>query len=674
MAGPESIRNIGIVAHINAGKTTLTERILYDTGKQRFMGEVDEGTATMDYLSEEQRRGISIAAAVTSVVWRDLRFNLIDTPGHIDFTAEVERSLRVLDAVVVVVDGVRGVESQTEAVWKQAARRGVPRLVFVNKLDRPTADFSKCLASLEQRLRCRPVPVVVPVLQDSEFCGLLDVLTGEQKAWRPGGQPVPTVEEARARAYEACAELDDAIMEAFVLERETDPARVRRALREGTMTGRIIPVLAGSALHNRGVDWLLDAIGHYLPSPADLPPVVSLEPGDGAPATRRPRTDEPMCGLVFRVFREDGALFLAVRLYSGQVRAGARVIARNLGAELAVVRVWRMHAEHREPLLSLGPGEIAVLEVQAVGVDGAGAPPTPPSIASGETLHAPGHPFRLEPLEFPEPVLSAAIEPRAADHRDAVEQAAAELAGEDPTLRVFRDLDTGALTVVGMGELHLEVFGSRLRERVGDRFRLGAPTVAVRETVRGPGEAQGAWHARGVRAEVTVRLEPAPGTGPAVVEDEGRGNVGGSARRDLLDALSARAASGLSHPWPAHDVRIRLVEAGGDGAPAEVEAALLMALGVAVRRAMVEAGSALLEPEMSFEVACPHDSLSAVLADLRGKAADIGQVTAHADASVVVGRVALEPMLGYSTRLRSLTRGLGTFQLSPAGFVLRGGA
>ena len=703
---PSDVRNIGIVAHINAGKTTLSERILFDTGKQRFMGEVDEGTATMDWMPEEQRRGISITAAVTTVEWRGRRMHLIDTPGHVDFTAEVERCLRVLDGVVVLLDGVRGVESQTETIWRQAGARGVPRLVFVNKMDRAAADFAGSLRALGQRLQCPALPIVLPLRRDGDLVGLIDAVAGELRPFAADAGPradgaaeLPMdVEAARMAVVEACAELDEELLADFVEGRPISTERLQSSLRRAVLGGQVVPVLCGSALRNQGVDLLLDAVALYLPAPSDLPPVRGVGEGIGGHEQLRSASPAaPFSGLVFKSQRLGSDVLHLVRVYSGLLGRGDRVGTTAAAGSLRVLRVWRLHAAFREQVEAAGPGDVVGIETDA-------------PVATGDSLYAERAPIRLEPARFPHPVLAARLEPQSAADLPAIEQAARELVLEDPTLRLDLDADTGVLTVTGMGELHLEVFGTLLAQATGQRVRLGKPRVAHRETVTGVGRGVGEWRvpdAAGERwARVEVEVAPAPGAGDAVVTDGdgGAADSGGSEpgaepsagttstsnggpgrmprppripsdlRRSLIEELAAQARHGLHHPHPARDLTVRLLGVEGTAASEMDQMLFFEALRVAVRRAMAQAGPQILEPVLWFEVACPSDAVSAVLADLRSRGATVTLVdSAHVDggqgAARIQGRVALAPMLGYATRLRSITRGLGSVTLLPHGFA-----
>ncbi len=652
----ERIRNLGIVAHINAGKTTLSERILYATGRQRFLGDVDAGTATMDFLAEERQRGISINAAVTSVLWKGYRLNLIDTPGHVDFTAEVERCLRVLDGVIVVLDGVKGVESQTETVWRRADARGTPRLVFVNKLDREAASFEASAASLRARLGCRPVPVVRPLRRDGALVGLVDVVGGRVVPFAAGVELDPAQLAAlRAEVIEVCADGDEEVMAAFVEERPIEATRLHAALRRATLAKRIVPVLAGAALPSRGVDLLLDAACRYLPSPLDVGPVRSCDGQAGDESDRRdPSVDAPVCALVFKSRQDRAGGVHFARLYSGTLRPGDELESSGGGGAFRVGEVLAIHAEHEEPLAQAGPGDVVAL-----------ACPAP--LRTGDTLFAPGWPMRLEPMQFPRPVLTAVIEPRSSADAAAVEFAARALAVDDPTLTVERDADSGNLLVSGMGELHLEVFQSQLTRAVGDRARFGRPTVALLETVARLARATAECRAADGTARAIATVEIGPATGPARIECWVEDSPEAAALREDLEA---RLRSGLSAPYPATNLVLRLLAIDCDARAEQAVVLCLESLTVACRKATASAQPRLLEPLMRFELRCPPETLSGVLADLRSRGADLEAVEAG-DGGLVRGTVRLDQILGYATRLRSLTRGLGTMTAGPCGFVER---
>ena len=650
--GLTRLRNIGIVAHINAGKTTLTERFLYRAGKQRFMGEVDEGTATMDFMPEEQERGISISAAMANFDWRGFHLNLIDTPGHVDFTAEVERSLRVLDGVIVVLDGVAGVESQTEILWQQVRMHGVPALVFINKLDRGTSDFEASLISLTERLGCAALPLVLPHKVDGEVVGLIDLVegvsigeqAGDPEFWQPSRQAV----------IEACADYDDSIMSDFVEGVAVEPSRLHRALRRATLAGPVVPVLAGSALLNRGVDWLLTAVCRYLPSPVDRP-VVDVER-----VTIPVDESAPFCGLVFKLQFEGEAdteeCLYFVRVYSGTLRVSESVQGSRRDAPVRVESIWRVHAAHREEIEEVSAGDVAAIRADA-------------DLVTGETLFASGRDVSLEPVSFPTPVLSTRVEAINAADVGVIAAAARRLCREDPTLVLGEDEETGAVLVSGMGELHLSVFGERLAVAVGREIRLNPPKVLMHETLERTVTASGeCWrHLEGeqLSARIDLRAEPRPGLGPAVVGDV---EVGDAALAKMLRRLlRIQLRAGLSGPTPAHDLVVSVTGAQGDLRGPRGEAVCGEALAIACRKLAGAAGSVLLEPYVDCSVACPAETLSWALADLRSRGARIAQVESGEGRATIRGELRLSAVLGYTTELRSLTHGLGSVQLRPVG-------
>ncbi len=644
----ERLRNIGIVAHINAGKTTLTERFLFRAGKQAYMGDVGEGTATMDFMPEEQERGISISAAVSNIDWRGFHLNLIDTPGHVDFTAEVERSLLVLDGAVVVVDGVAGVESQTEIVWRQVQQRSVPSIVFINKLDRPTADFEASLISVSERLDCCAVPLVLPCHQNGELVGLIDLVEDrvigsakvEPETWQPSRQAV----------VEACADFDQSILEDFVEGRGVEPDRLHRALRKAVLANQVVPVLAGSALLNRGVDWLMTAICRYLPSPLNRE--IETVTGVRIPVTE----DAPFCGLVFKVQFEDGLYVNFLRAYSGTLKVGAMVGSSRHPAEVRVESIRRLHAADFEELDEVGAGDVVAIV-------------TDTGLMTGETLFAPGAPVALESVRFPDPVLTARIEVSRAEHFEAMEEASRRLTREDPTLLLVQDEDSGGLLVSGMGELHLAVFGQRLRAELGQEVRLSTPSVLTRQTVAVAGEARGEcrrhFDGEQISAEISLRVEPFPGTGPATV---GRIEVESEALGDMLRMLlKSQLRAGLLGSVPAYDLCVEVVSAREGGLQSGEEAVYGEAVAIGCRKLGLAAGVVTLEPYVDCEVYCPADTLSAALSDLRARGAVVGFVNTVDGRGEVRAEIRLASILGYATALRSLTRGLGTLHLHPSG-------
>ncbi|MCR9248050.1 MAG: GTP-binding protein [bacterium] len=662
----DRLRTFGIVAHIDAGKTTLTERILYDSGAQSWVGSVDEGTSAMDWMPLERSRGISITAAATRVTWNGKMLQVVDTPGHVDFVAEVERCLHVLDGVVVIVDGVRSVQSQTETVWRQAEARALPALVFVNKLDRVGADFPAVLADLAERFECSPAAVVVPLLdRDGAFAGLGHAVTGAVQWFE--GEPEPELLPelrrqlvvANDRLVEIAADLDEDVMALVVAGEAVPREQLVAVLRRGAVTRQFVPVLAGAALWNRGVDWLLDAVVDLLPSPSDVEPrgIWSVErAGDpGAPA----------CGLVFKV-QHDTETWNFVRLVRGRLVPGEACVCVRTGAELTIPELWLMHGDRHRAAALVGPGEIVVV-------------PGDLGLRTGDTVAAVGNALALPVPRFPTPVLSVAFEPEHGDHGPELLAALRDLAGDDPTLRV--DLRHGEVAVRGMGELNLEIVAEVVRSRVDFAFELGRPRVARRETVSKSGAAALEARAlvlgeqRGVRCE--VRIGPRA-DGVAVGEDGyppslAESQVDGPVAEYALAALRARIASGLQ-VGPLVGVTIELVAAGveGGGAAAGVEAYEALAAEAADRAlaaAAEQAGHVELEPWVQFEVTCPEEGGAAVLADLGSRGADVSSVVSGRLGARVVGRAPLAAMLGYVTRLRSITKGRGQAWLRPAGFA-----
>ncbi len=644
------LRNLGIVAHINAGKTTLTERILFDTGKQRFMGDVESGTATMDWMAEEQDRGISIQAAVTSVGWRGHLLNLIDTPGHVDFTVEVERCLQVLDGVAVVVDSIRAVESQTETVWRHVEARGIPRLVFVNKMDRAGADFDRCLAAVGERLRCRPLPITRPIVAGGQLVGLLDVIGATTELWGDAADAEIDSVAARSELVEVCADYDDGIMAAFLEGEAVTAAQLHAVVRAETQRGTIVPVLAGSALENRGVAALLDAVCRYLPSPVDR--LATPELRSDVWASVSDHSDQPFAGLVFKVQADGDERLAFLRVFRGRLAVGD-LVETGEGEPVRVTGLWLMHAVRRDDVAEVGPGQIAALPVTAV-------------VQTGETLRAQGSTLALPRRQFSAPVLTVTLEPRAAAGGAEVARCAEALVTEDPTLRLRRDPVTDVLLVSGMGELHLEVFASRLNRELPEQARFGKPQVQRREGVAGSAAGRAVCTRvvgdREISAWASVAVRPSP--------DRSRNEVvwrvdqaAESLERELIPALQALAETGISGLAPAAGICIAITEVGRSHEDGMSTTLLCEAGELACRRAVESAGRIDLEPWMRFSVDCPPDTLSHVLADLRSRAAEISAILPAVDTATVRGRVSLAAVIGYATPLRSMTRGKGWAEL-----------
>ncbi|HZU05184.1 MAG TPA: elongation factor G [Chloroflexota bacterium] len=660
------MRNIGIIAHIDAGKTTTTERILYYTGKTYKIGEVHEGTAVMDWMEQERERGITITAAATTCFWRDHQINIIDTPGHVDFTVEVERSLRVLDGGVVVFDGVAGVEPQSETVWRQADKYGVPRICFVNKLDRTGADFWRTIEMIRDRLGAQPVPVQVPLGREAAFRGVIDLL--EEVAWEfsdlpdvpPSRLPVPeeereTVARHREALIERVVEQDERLMERYLEGEALSPAELRQALRRATIAGQLVPVLCGSALRNKGIQLLLDAIVDYLPSPLDIPPVVGFDLQTGEPRVRNASPEEPLAALAFKIVADPHIGKLAyVRVYSGTLQAGTYIYNATKRERERVGRLLRMHANKREEIKTVEAGDIAAI----VGLK---------STVTGDTLCDPEHPLVLEAIRFPEPVISVAIEPRSKADQDKLSLALQRLSEEDPTFKVRTDPETGQTLISGMGELHLEVIVDRMMREYRVDAHVGRPQVAYRETITQPARAEGRYvrqtGGRGQYGHVWLEVEPLPrGSGFEFVDRI----VGGVVPKEFIPAVEAGVREALEvgplAGYPVVDVRVALV----DGSYHEVdssEMAFKIAGSLALKNALSKAGPELLEPIMKVEVVTPEEFLGDVIGDLTSRRGHIEGLELRANAQVVRARVPLAEMFGYATDLRSATQGRATYTM-----------
>ncbi len=664
------LRNFGICAHIDAGKTTVSERILFYTGKEHAMGEVHEGSAKMDYLPEEQERGITITAAATTIGWRDHVLNLIDTPGHVDFTAEVERSLRVLDGAVVVFDAVSGVEAQSETVWRQADRYRVPRLCFINKMDRGGADFDAAVASIRQRLGASVAVVARPLGRGDSFEGVMDLVsrelvrfTGDQgRTVTRSALPDALVEEAelhRGELVEALADHDDALAERYLAGADIGPEELRAALRRATLATRLFPVLCGAALRNVGVQMLLDGVVDWLPSPLDVAEVQGQDPAD--PARQRPvRPDPsaPLCALVFKILTDAHGDLTFVRVYAGTLQQGQGLWNPRLAKHERAMRLLRMHANEREPVEQAGPGEIVAL----VG---------PRLSATGDTLCDKAQPLVLEPIRFPPPVISMAIEPRTNADRDRLHEALARLAREDPTFVTSQHEETGQTIISGMGELHLEVLKNRLVRDFGIEANVGAPRVSYRQTVRGRAEATHRFErlvaGKPQQAEVRLAVEALPGGGGLeVLSSVPAGALEARYVAAALEGARFAVQGGLGFPM----VDLRVTLAGGRAHETESsEMAFQAAAGEAFRQAAEQAGLVLLEPVMRFEVSTPNDFVGPVTADLVRRGALLEGDDLRGDLRLIRGSVPLARMFGYSTAVRSLTQGRAGYSMEPAGYA-----
>ncbi len=664
----ERVRNIGIMAHIDAGKTTTTERILYYTGRTHKMGEVHEGAAVMDWMEQEQERGITITSAATTAFWREFRINIIDTPGHVDFTMEVERSLRVLDGAIAVFDSVAGVEPQSETVWRQADHYKVPRIAFMNKMDRMGADFFASVQSMVDRLGARPVPVHLPIGAEEHFRGVVDLIEMRSLTWEDelgekvdiGEIPAELVEQAQEyhhQLIDAVADHDDELMETYLEDEGAVTAEMlKRALRAATLDITVTPVLAGSAFKNKGVQPLLDAVIDYLPSPLDVPPIHGIDPRTDHDLSRRPSLDEPFSALAFKVMSDPfvGRLTYA-RVYSGQVKAGDRVLNVTTGKTERIGRILQMHANSREEREAIGAGEIAAM----VGLK---------NTSTGDTLAIETAPIRLESMEFPDPVISVAIEPKTKGDQDKLGAGLQRLTDEDPTFRVRTDDETGQTLISGMGELHLEIIVDRLMREFNVDANVGRPQVAYRETISKPvekidGKFVRQTGGRGQYGHVVINMEPAdPGDGYEFIDKV----VGGKVPREYISSvdlgIQEAMESGILAGYPVVDLRVELV----DGSYHDVdssEMAFKVAGSMAFKTAMQRAKPKLLEPVMAVEVVTPEEYLGDVMGDLNSRRGHIEHLEPRGNAQAIRARVPLATMFGYATDLRSTTQGRATFTM-----------
>jgi elongation factor G len=666
--GLDRVRNIGIMAHIDAGKTTTTERILYYTGRTHKMGEVHEGAATMDWMAQEQERGITITSAATTAFWRGHRINIIDTPGHVDFTVEVERSLRVLDGAVAVFDSVAGVQPQSETVWRQADKYKVPRIAFINKMDRTGANFFAAVQSMRDRLGANPVPVQIPIGQEDSFQGVVDLVEMQAIVYKDDlGQEFDTTdvpaelkeqaEEYHHQLIDTISHFDDEVLEAYIEdESSVTPEMIKRALRAGTLADEITPTLLGSAFKNKGVQPLLDAVIDYLPSPLDVPPMVGLDPKTGAEVQRTASLEEPFSALAFKVMSDPYVGKLTYfRVYSGKIKAGERVLNTITGKTERISRILQMHANHREERADIGAGEIAA---------GVGLKTT----TTGDTLAAENAPIILESMTFPEPVIQVAVEPKSKADQDKLGAGLQRLAEEDPTFHVTSDEETGQTLIGGMGELHLEIIVDRLKREFNVDANVGRPQVAYRETAGRPVEKIREKFVRqtggsGQYADVVINLRPvAPGEGYAFSDKI----VGGKIPKEYIPAVDAGIKeamdSGVLAGYPVVDVQIELV----DGSYHEVdssERAFKIAGSMAFKEALKRSKPKLLEPVMAVEVTTPEDYLGDVMGNLNSRRGRIESMSPVGNAQVIKASVPLSEMFGYATDLRSMTQGRADFHM-----------
>jgi elongation factor G len=665
----DRIRNIGIVAHIDAGKTTTSERFLFYTGRSHKLGEVHDGQAVMDFREDERDRGITISAAATTLTWGDFRINLIDTPGHVDFTAEVERALRVLDGAVVVFDGVEGVEPQSETVWHQADRYGVPRIGFINKMDRIGADFDGAVAAIRERLHARPIPVQMPDGAAETLAGIVDLIEMRYLAFDDAtlGQKVTAsavperlAAEAAARrgaTIEALAELHEPLADLFLAERPIGPEDLRAALRAVTVGGKAVPILCGAALRNLGVQPLLDAVCAYLPSPAEVGPARGVDPRDGSPVERQPTDAAPFAALVFKIQASEAADLFYLRVYSGTLEAGGRAWNPRTKERERLRRVLRMHADRGEPVEVVEAGDI----VAVAGLHRS---------VTGDTLCEEGRPVLLEPIRFPSTVVSIAIEPKTSADRDKLSELLPRLQREDPTLVASVDPDSGQALLSGMGELHLEVVLNRIARDFGIKLGSGKPRVSYRETAGGSGEGSATYQrlVAGEQLFARVRLALAPLADPGA-RPEARsalppGAIPPALVPAVLDSILNAANGGGLYGYPVTGVGATLLEAVFDEA-GQPEIALNSAASHAFREALKAAGAQVLEPYGRLEVRVPEDYLGSAMKTLQQRRAVVEETGYHHGDAIIRGVAPIGDMFGYLTALRSHTQGRGSFSLEP---------
>ncbi len=665
----DKTRNIGIMAHIDAGKTTTTERVLYYTGVNYKIGEVHDGAATMDWMEQEQERGITITSAATSCFWNEHRINIIDTPGHVDFTVEVERSLRVLDGAVAVFDGVAGVEPQTETVWRQADRYNVPRMCFINKMDRTGADFYFVLSTIRERLRCKTVVLQLPIGAESDFAGVVDLVEMNALVWQGEDlgaswdvvdipdKLVELAEQYRGEMIDVLSEFDENILEKFVGEEEITPEDLRTAIRAGTLSGDCVPILTGSAFKNKGVQPLLDAVVEFLPSPLDLPPVEGVHPRTGDTVERNADDAEPFAALAFKIMTDPHVGKLTYfRAYSGTLEKGSAVLNTRTGAKERIGRILEMHANDREDRDDVRTGDI---------VAGIGLKDT----RTGDTLCSPDHPVLLEQLEFPRPVIHVAVEPRSKADQDKMGKALGALAEEDPTFTVRSDEDTGQTIIGGMGELHLEVLVDRMLREFRVEANVGKPQVAYRETITRSVADHRYTHKKqtggsGQFAEIVASVEPwSEDDETYMFEDNIRG---GRIPKEYIPAVDAGIQSALTGGALAGFPMLGLKVSLNDGKSHDVdssEMAFKVAAQAWFREVVRKAGPVLLEPVMSVEVVTPEEYMGDVVGDLNSRRGRVGQMEARGGNQVVSAQVPLSEMFGYATDLRSRTQGRATYTM-----------
>ncbi len=670
----EHVRNIGIIAHIDAGKTTTTERFLYYAGLTHKIGEVHNGEAVMDFRADERERGITISAAATTFLWNEHQVNLIDTPGHVDFTAEVERSLRVLDGAVVIFSGVEGVEPQSETVWHQADRYHVPRLAFINKLDRVGADHERVIEEVARKLGARAAFINLPHGLEDRLDGVIDLLTmrflvfdqstrgRELEAREIPADFLETARAARETLIEKAAEAVDWLADMYLAEQPVSESDLRRAIREATVAGRLVPVLCGASLRDLGIRPILDAVCDFLPSPAERPPAAGHDPESGAPLERPLALDAPFAALVFKVVATPNTDVFWVRVYSGSLSSEDRCFNPRTGVRLRLRRLLRIHADRTEPVERAECGDIVAV-------------PALKDTVTGDTFCDPEHPIAFETIQFPQTVVSVAVEARTSADRDKLLEVVSRLTREDPTFTFHTDEETGQLILSGMGELHLEVLRNRMQREFNVAARFGRPRVSYRETVLGTGRGTGHFDKRvgdvQVSARATVEVAPRPRTpgerGVAPVETELAGPallLPPALQREAHEILLGGCSAGGGYGYPVVDVKARVLDVQL-GEPPDPMVPLLASVTMALRQAFTDARSVVLEPVMRLEVRVPEEFLGTVVKDLGARRAEIRETNLVGAFAVIRGFVPLAEMFGYSTQIRSLTQGRGSFSLEP---------
>jgi elongation factor G len=663
----DKVRNIGIMAHIDAGKTTVTERVLFFTGRTHRIGEVHDGAATMDFMEQERERGITITSAATAAQWRDHRVNIIDTPGHVDFTVEVERSLRVLDGAVAVFCGVAGVQPQSETVWRQANRYGVPRIAFINKMDRVGADFVKAITSMRTRLNAKPVPVQLPLGSEDQFRGVIDLVSMKQVLWEGEGATIKMVEsdvpadmleqaeEWRHTMIEAAVECDDSLMDKYFAEEELTQDEIRAALRKGTLAMAITPVCAGSALKSKGVQMMLDAVVHFLPSPSDIPEYHGTVPHEEVPQVRKPSDDEPFSALAFKIATDPHVGKITfIRVYSGVLTAGMQVLNARTGRRERLGRLLEMHANERMDRDEMRAGDIGAV----IGCKGT---------TTGDTLCDPDKPIALMAVTFPDPVVHIAIEPKTKADQDKMGEALSKLAEEDPTFRIRTDEETGQTVISGMGELHLDIIVDRMRREFKVEANVGKPMVAYRESIRKAAEAEEKYvkqsGGRGQYAHVVLTLSPGePGSG-FVFESK---ITGGVIPKEFIPAIEKgtkeAVETGIISGYPMVDVKVT-VTFGSYHEVDSSEMAFHICGSIAVKEAARKCSPVLLEPVMKVEVITPDEYTGDVIGDYNSRRGRLEGMESEAGTQTIRAFVPLAEMFGYSNDLRSRTQGRASYSM-----------